>query len=167
MHTTRFRRMALAKFFVAGWVALFGAAIEHAKAQIINPVPPPPPPVFNPATPNTVPQAPERPVSPSAPSTLPGSESISPSVEGPPSTPTRSHRRTVTETTETPNAGKAHRGRYATGHHGRNWSRTVYGRGPSYRPPLDYDGPYCFWRPNWNGYWAPACFKYGLPWIIL
>ena len=32
MQTTRFGRMALARIFVAGWVAFFSLAIEHAHA---------------------------------------------------------------------------------------------------------------------------------------
>jgi hypothetical protein len=43
MQTTRFERMALARFFLAGWVVLFSLAIEHAQAQS-PPAPPPPPP---------------------------------------------------------------------------------------------------------------------------
>jgi len=77
MPTTRFARVTLAVFFVAGWVALFGAAIEPAQAQTVNPVPPPPPPVFNPSTPNTVSQPPEIPVSPSS------GTPVSPSSETP------------------------------------------------------------------------------------
>ena len=33
MHKTKFGRMALATFFVAGWVAFFSGAIEYAQAQ--------------------------------------------------------------------------------------------------------------------------------------
>ena len=82
MQTTRFERMALAMFFVAGSLAFFSLAIEHAHAQFPEPPPPQPPPTFNPSTPYTVPQSPETPVSPGLPSALPRSfEVVSPSVE--------------------------------------------------------------------------------------
>jgi hypothetical protein len=120
---TRFERMALARFFVAGWVALFSLAIEHAQAQS-PPAPPPPqpPPTFNPSTPYTVPQSPETPVSPGLPSALPGSEGVSPSVGSPPGAVARSHRRPVTAT-ETAHVAKAHGGRHSPRRHRRNWSR--------------------------------------------
>jgi hypothetical protein len=79
MQTTRFERKTLAKLLVAGWVVFFGAAIEHAQAQTVNPVPPPPPPVFNPSPPSTVPQPPEIPVPPSSGAPLsPSSETAAP-----------------------------------------------------------------------------------------
>lgn len=177
MHTTRFGWMALATFFVAGSVACFGIAIEHAQAQFVNPLPPPPPPIFNPSTPSTVPQAPETPVSPGMPSALPGSAVISPSVESPPSAVVHSHRRQVTPATGTSNVAKARAGRHGPRRYHRNWSRGSYtgaGRvsGPSYYPfgysafgpfgysPFGYDrGPYCGWRREWDGYWTPpTCF---------
>jgi len=70
--------MMLAKFFVAGYAAVFVTCvtIEHVQAQFVNPVPPPPPPVFNPSSPNTAPQMRETPVSPNAPNTLPGSGAL-------------------------------------------------------------------------------------------
>jgi hypothetical protein len=115
--------MALARFFVAGWVVLFSLAIEHAQAQS-PPAPPPPqpPPTFNPSTPYTVPQSPETPVSPGLPSAIPRSEGVSPSVGSPPGAVARSHRRPVTAT-ETSNVAKAHQGRHSPRSHRRNWSR--------------------------------------------
>ena len=120
MQTTRFERMALAKFFVAGWVAFFSAAVAHAQPLYANPPPPQPPPTFNPSTPYTVPQSPETPVSPGLPSALPRlpsalprSEGVSPSVGSPSGVVARSHRRPVTAT-ETANVPRSHH---------RNWSR--------------------------------------------
>jgi hypothetical protein len=172
MQTTRFERMALARVFVAGWVAFFGVAIEQAKAQAVNAPPPPPPPVFNPSTPYTVPQPPETPVSPGLPSALPGSEVVSPSVGSPPSAVARSHRRQVTPATGTSNVAKAHGRRHSARRYHRYRSRGSYAgagqvSGPSYYPfgplsysPFGYDlGPYCGWRREWDGYWAPpTCF---------
>ena len=162
MHMTRFERMALARFFVVGWVAFFGVAIENAQAQPVNPVPPPPAPVFNPSTPNTVPQSRETPVSPGTSSTLPKSEALSPSNGSPPRAVARSHRRSATTT---PNVAKA-RSRHSPRHHRRNLSRgsdgavgMVSSSAPDYRPPLGYEhGLLCVWRQEWDGYWAPACF---------
>jgi hypothetical protein len=122
MQTTRFERMALARFFVAGWVVLFSAAVAHAQPLYANPPPPQPPPTFNPSTPSTVPQSPETPVSPGLPSALPRSEGISPSVGSPPGTVARSHRRPVTAT-DTSNVAKTHGGRHSPRHHRRSWSR--------------------------------------------
>ena len=177
MQTTRLKRIALPKF-VAGWMVFFAVAGEPVQAQFVNPVPPPPPPVFNPSRPNTVPQSPEIPISPRTPSTLPGSDVLSPgtpsalpepdvlspSGKSPADTNTHSDRQAVTPTTVTPDAGKAHQGRQATRHHRRSLSRgtdvavgTVSAPVPSYRPPLGSDAPYCVWRPEWDGYWAPAC----------
>jgi hypothetical protein len=161
MRTTRLKRMALPAF-VAGWMVFFGVAVQHAQAQFVNPVPPPPPPVFNPSSPSTVPQSRETPVSPRTPSALPGSDVPSPSGENLPGPDIHAHRRTVTSTTATPNAGKAHSGQYATRHHRRSWGRGSDGAAgtvlsASYRLPIGYDGPYCVWRPEWDGYWAPAC----------
>jgi hypothetical protein len=95
MHTIRFERMALARFFVAACVALFGAGIviDHAHAQGTNIVPqvqrrnpapsalPPlpdrapsmPAPAINPSSPYTVPQSRETPVSPASPGSVFGS----------------------------------------------------------------------------------------------
>jgi hypothetical protein len=173
MQKTRFERLALARFFVAGWVACFGVAIEHANAQYVNPPPPPPPPTFNPATPYTVPQSPETPVSPGLPSAAPGSAVVSPSVESLPSTGARSHRRRVISTTRTASVAQA----YSTRHSGRRYHRhrsrgshTGAGHviGPSYypflslgySPPFGYDrGPYCGWQRQWDGYWVPpTCY---------
>jgi hypothetical protein len=167
MHTTRFERMALAKFFVAGWVAFFGIAIEHAQAQpgLLNPVPPPAPPVFNPSTPNALPAQRETPVSPETPSTLPGSQLNTPVDESPPSAAAPSHPRGVSSAKVTSHAAKGHRSRQAIRHHRRSWSHgshraagSVFGPAPDYHPPLDYTGPYCVWRQGWDGYWAPVCF---------
>ena len=123
MQTTRFDRMALARIFVAGWVAFFSLAIEHAQAHFPNPPPPQPPPTFNPSTPYTVPQSPETPVSPGLPSALPrSSEVVSPSGGSPPSAVARSHRRPVTAT-GTSNVAKTHESRHSPRRHRRNWSR--------------------------------------------
>jgi len=122
MQTTRLERMALARFFVAGWVAFFCVAIEHAQAQFPEPPPPQPPPTFNPSTPYTVPQSPETPVSPGLPSAVPRSEVVSPSGGSPPSAVARSHRRPVTAT-GTSNVVKSHEGRYSARPHRRNLSR--------------------------------------------
>ena len=95
MHLRRFKRMALATFFLAACVAFFGAfvTIEHARAQGTNPAPriqgtnpvrsaPPPlldrvptipPPTFNPSRPYTVPFSRETPVSPASPGSIFGS----------------------------------------------------------------------------------------------
>jgi len=153
MHTTRFKQIALATFFVAGWVALFGVAVGHAQPQGL-PLPPPPAPVFNPSSPNTVPQSPETPVSPGTgtPSAPPGV--FSPSDGSSLGAASHSHRRAVTPTAETPDAGNARGGQHTIGHHGRSRSR---GSAWSYRLPIGYDGPYCVWRRDWTGYWAPAC----------
>jgi hypothetical protein len=123
MQTTRFERMALAGIFVAGWVALFSAAVAHAQPLYANPPPPQPPPTFNPSTPYTVPQSPETPVSPGLPSALPrSSEGVSPSGGSPLGTVARSHRRPVTAT-GTSNVAKTHASRHSPRHHPRNWSR--------------------------------------------
>ena len=180
MHTTRFERMALAKVFVAGWVAFFGIATEHAQAQFVNPVPPPPPPVFNPSPPNTtVPQSPEPPVSPGTPSILPGSSEISPSVGIPPSVTPRSHRQAVTSRPATSKSAKANRARHSQRHHHLSESRGSDGaaeahwrsphveaiRCPCYFPayarwyyptPWSYR-PACVWHREWDGEWSNDC----------
>jgi hypothetical protein len=121
MQTTRFERMALAKFFVAGWVAFFSAAVAHAQPLYANP-PPQPPPTFNPSTPYTVPQSPETPVSPGLPSALPRSSGVvSPSGGSPPSAVARSHRQPVTAT-GTANAARTHESRHSARRLPRNWS---------------------------------------------
>jgi hypothetical protein len=122
MQTTRFERMVLARIFLAGWVAFFSLAIEHAQAQFPEPPPPQPPPTFNPSTPYTVPQSPETPVSPRLPSALPRSEVVSPSAGSPPSAVARSHRRPVTAT-GTSNLAKTRESRDRPRPHRRNWSR--------------------------------------------
>jgi hypothetical protein len=122
MQTTRFERMALARFFVAGWVAFFSVAVGHAQTPYPAPPPPQPPSTFNPSTPYTVPQSPETPVSPGLPSALPRSEGVSPSVGSPPAAVARSHRRPVTAT-ETSNVAKTREGRYSPRRHRGNWSR--------------------------------------------
>jgi hypothetical protein len=72
-------RTAFSMYFVAGWMALTGGALNHAQAQQQfvppppPPAPPPPPPVFNPSTPYTLPSVREAPVSPGLPSKLPNS----------------------------------------------------------------------------------------------
>jgi len=123
MQATKFERMALAKIFVAGWMAFFSAAAAHAQPLYANPPPPQPGPTFNPSTPYTVPQAPETPVSPGLPSASPGSSAVvSPSGGIPPGAVVRSHRRPVTET-ETSNVAKTHEGRLSPRPHRRGWSR--------------------------------------------
>jgi hypothetical protein len=111
---------------------------------VVNPPPPPPPPVVNPSTPNTVPNAPETPVSPGLPGNAPSSATVVPPYESGPGTGARTHHRAASEETTT-----GHRARY---HHRRF---TVYAG--SYRLPLDYVGPYCYWAPEWDGYWHPVC----------
>ena len=124
MQTTRFERMALARFFVAGWVAFSSVAIAHAQPLYTAPPPPQPPPTFNPSTPYTVPQAPETPVSPGSPSALPrSSEGVSPSGGSPPGTVARSHRRPVTPT-ETSDVAKKHESRHSPRRYPRNWSQS-------------------------------------------
>ena len=166
MQRTKFERMALATFFLTGWLIGVGGAIEHAQAQTVNPVPPPPPPVFNPIPPNTtVPQPSVAPVSPGTPSTLPGSEAVSPSEETVPSTATRSHERAVTSTPETPSVAQKRTGRHVSTRH--HWRRESYAgtavRCPCYFPPyawgdypLDY-GPACVWHREWDGRWFNHC----------
>lgn len=123
MQTTRFERMALARIFVAGWVAFFSLTIGQAQAQFPEPPPPQPGPTFNPSTPYTVPQSPETPVSPGLPSALPrSSEGVSPSGGSPPGAVVRSHRRPVTAT-GTSSVAKTHASRHSPRHHPRNWSR--------------------------------------------
>ena len=122
MQTTRFERMALARIFVAGWMALFSLAIEPAQAQFPEPPPPQPPPTFNPSTPYTVPQSPETPVSPGLPSALPRSSVVvSPSGGSPPGAVARSHRLPVTAT-RTSNLAKTQESRNNPRRHRRNWS---------------------------------------------
>jgi hypothetical protein len=128
MQTTRFERMTLARFFVAGWVVFFSAAVGHAQTPYPAPPPPQPPPTFNPSTPYTVPQSPETPVSPGLPSALPRSEGVSPSVGSPPRAVARSHRRPVTATA-TSNVAKTHGGRHSPRRHRRNWSRGNHAAG--------------------------------------
>src|SRR5580704_16796658 len=119
---TRFERMALARVFVAGWVAFFSGAVAHAQPLYANPPPPQPPPTFNPSTPYTVPQSPETPVSTGLPSALPRSSGVvSPSGGSPPSAVARSHRRPVTAT-GTANAARTHESRHSGRRHPRNWS---------------------------------------------
>ncbi len=122
MQTTRFERMALAKFFVAGWLAFFSLAIEHAQAQFPEPPPPQPPPTFNPSTPYTVPQSRETPVSPGLPSAPPRSfEVVPPSGGSPPGPVARSHRRPVTVTGAS-DVPKTHESRHSPRRLPRNWS---------------------------------------------
>lgn len=169
MPATRLERTALATFFVAGWVACFGIAIDPAQAQFVNPPPPPPPPVFNPSVPNTVPQAPEAPVSPGLPSALPGSNSnvVLPPDDTLPSTVARSHR-AATPKTAASGAATVHAGRHHAGHHRLSRSRESYATmayGPVERPY--YVSPFgwgfnspvrsCAWEQHWDGYWAPTC----------
>ena len=126
MQTSRFERMALARIFVAGWVAFFSVAIAHAQPLYTAPPPPQPPPTFNPSTPHTVPQSPETPVSPGLPSALPGSSVVvSPSGGSPPGAVARSHRRPVTAT-GTSNVAKTHTSRHSPRRHPRNWSRASH-----------------------------------------
>lgn len=163
MATTRTERMALAALLVAGSLACLSFAAGPALAQFVNPVPPPPPPVFNPASPNTVPQAPELPVAPSLPSTPPGSGSVAPLDVGPPSAPTQPAQQATTPTPAPTNAAAA-QNRPSVSHYARQPNREDYrvvgamSPRPSYHPPLDYHGPSCVWRPDWNGYWWPVCF---------
>jgi hypothetical protein len=124
MQTTRFERMALGRIFVAGWMAFFSLAIEHAQAQFPEPPPPQPGPTFNPSTPYTVPQSRETPVSPGLPSALPRSSVVvSPSGGSPPGAVGRSHRRPVTAT-GTSNVAKTHVSRHSPWRHRRNWSQS-------------------------------------------
>jgi hypothetical protein len=134
MQTTRFERMALARIFVAGWVAFFSVAIAHAQPLYTAPPPPQPPPTFNPSTPYTVPQSPETPVSPGLPSASPGSSAgVSPSGVSPPSAVARAHRQPVTAT-GTSNVAKTHQSRHSPRHHRRNWSRRSH--------TADIEGPW-------------------------
>jgi len=180
MRTTRFARMTLAIFFVAGWVTLSGAAIEPAQAQTVNPVPPPPPPVFNPSTPNTVPQSPEIPVPPSSGTPAPPSSGTpapqSPVTPAPPSsaTPvspsatTPSQQQAVPSTPVTSRAAKAHRVRYS--HHHLGESRESGGAAEAVRCPCYFPGyarlyyptpwsyrPACVWHREWDGQWFQDC----------
>jgi hypothetical protein len=120
MQTTKFGRMALARIFVAGWVAFFSAAVAHAQPLYANPPPPQPGPTFNPSAPYTVPQAPETPVSPGLPNALPRSEGVSPSGGSPPVAVAHSHPRPVAATAT---SAKMHEGRYSSRPHHRNFSR--------------------------------------------
>jgi hypothetical protein len=122
MQTTRFERRALARIFVAAWVAFFSAAVAHAQPLYANPPPPQPGPTFNPSTHYTVPQSPETPVSPGLPNALPRSEGVSPSGGSPPVAVARSHRQPVTATA-TSDVAKTHESRYSPRPHRRNWSR--------------------------------------------
>jgi hypothetical protein len=168
MPATKLERMALATYFVAGWVACFGIATGHAQPQFVNPPPPPPPPVFNPSVPNTVPQAPETPVSPGAPSALPGSNSnvILPPDDTLPSTVARSHPQTAAPKTAASGAVTGHGRRHRAKHH--RWSRGSYAtmaygpvEGFYYVSPFGwgFDSPVrnCVWLRHWDGYWAPTC----------
>jgi hypothetical protein len=70
----RFGRRAVLRYFVAGWIALIGGALNHAQAQqFVLPPPPLPPPVFNPSNPYTVPSVRETSVSPGLTSKFPDS----------------------------------------------------------------------------------------------
>jgi hypothetical protein len=121
MQATRFERMALARIFMAGWVAFFSAAAAHAQPLYANPPPPQPPPTFNPSTPYTVPQSPETPVSPGLPNALPRSEVLSPSGGSPPDAVARARPRPVTAA-GTSNLAKTHESRHSPRPHRRNWS---------------------------------------------
>jgi hypothetical protein len=186
MPTTRFARVTLAVFFVAGWVALLGAAIEPAQAQTVNPVPPPPPPVFNPSTPNTVSQPPEIPVSPSSgtpvspssetplpqvtpvppsgatpvspgnSSAVPGSEVGAPVVGSPPSATAPSQQQAVPSTPVTSKAAKARRLRYSHGHHRLSGSRENDGAAEAVQCPCYFPG-YTRWYYPTPGSYRPAC----------
>jgi hypothetical protein len=155
--------MALAALFVAGSLAGLGFAVEPAHAQFVNPVPPPPPPVFNPPAPLTVPQAPEVPVAPSLPSAPLGSGSVVP-LDSPPSLDTQPPQQATTRAPAPSNAATAQNPSPATKHDARRPHRENYrvasvgSPKPSYHLPLDYHGPSCVWRPDWNGYWWPVCF---------
>jgi hypothetical protein len=121
MQTTRFERTALARFFVAGWVAFFSVAIAHAQPIYTAPPPPQLGPTFNPSTPYTVPQSPETPVSPGRPSALPRSEVVSPWGGSPSGAVARSHRRPVTAMS-TSALAKMHESRDRPRTHHRTWS---------------------------------------------
>jgi hypothetical protein len=122
MQMTRFERMALARIFVAGWLAFFSVPIAHAQPLYAAPPPPQPGPTFNPSTPYTVPQSPEKPVSPRLPSAAPGSsEVVSPSDGSPPGAVVRSHRRPVTATA-TSSVAKTHASRHGPRRYPRDWS---------------------------------------------
>jgi hypothetical protein len=170
MRATRLGRVALAAFFVAGWVACSGIAVDPAQAQFVNPPPPPPPPVFNPSVPNTAPQAPETPVSPGTPSALPGSGSnvVLPPDENLPDIATRSHRHAVTPETSPSGAATALNGRHGARHHRLGRSRQSYTavaggpvETPYYVSPFGwgFNSPVrsCVWEQHWDGYWAPFC----------
>jgi hypothetical protein len=170
MLATKLGRMAPATFFVAGWVACFGIAIDPAQAQFVNPPPPPPPPVFNPSVPNTVPQAPPTPVSPGAPSALPGSNSnvVLPPDNTVPSTIARSPQQTATPKTAASGTATAHGRRHGAKHHRLSRSRESYAtmayapvERPYYISPFGwgFNSPVrsCVWQRDWDGYWAPAC----------
>jgi hypothetical protein len=167
MPATRTGRIALATFFMAGWVACSGLAVGPAQAQFVNPPPPPPPPTFNPSVPNTVPQPPVAPVSPSLPSALPGSGSnvVLPPDDTVPSPVARSHRRPVTPETD---VATAHAGRHGAKHHHVSRSHKSYARiasgpveTPYYVSPFGwgFNSPVrsCAWEQHWDGYWAPFC----------
>jgi hypothetical protein len=175
MPTTRFARMTLAVFFVAGWLALFGAAIEPAQAQTVNPVPPPPPPVFNPSTPYTVPQSPEIPVSPSSGTPVsPSSETPapqSPVTPVPPSSETTpSQQQAVPSTPVTSKAAKARGVRYSHRHRRLSGSRENDGAAEAIQCPCYFPGyarwyyptpwsyrPACAWHRAWDGKWFHDC----------
>jgi hypothetical protein len=159
MHTRKFARMALAKFFITGCATVFGAclAIEHAQAQFVNPVPPPPPPTFNPPSPyTTVPQAPYTPISPGAPSTLSGSSVGSHLSESPPSSPAHPHRPAVHPATMESKVASVRSGHHSDRRH--HWTPVV---GPSYFPAGSgyVLFPYsCTWQQEWDGHWEHRCF---------
>ena len=159
MHTRKFERIALAKFFMTGCATVVGAclAIELAQAQVPTLVQPPPPPTFNPPSPySTVPQAPYQSISPGTPSTLSGSSVGSRLYESPTSTATHPHRRAIHSTTTASNVARARRGHHSYRHY--QWSPVV---GPSYFPagsgyvPFTY---HCTWQREWDGYWEHRCF---------
>jgi hypothetical protein len=178
MQTTRFAPMTLAMFFVAGWVAFFGAAIEHAQAQTVNPIPPPPPPVFNPSTPYTAPQSPEIPVPPSGglpvspgnASTVPGSEGSAPSVGSPPGATAPSQQQAVPSTPVTSRSAKVNRVRHSHRHQHLSGSRASAGAAEAIQCPCYFPGyarsyyptpwsyrPACVWRREWDGEWFHDC----------
>jgi hypothetical protein len=137
------RRMPTIKAVLAAALACFVASIAQAPAQPVTAPIPTPAPIINPPAPSTVPQPPPVPVSPSLPSSGPGAAAVPPANESvAPINPGPHRRATVSYPT------------HAHHHYGRH---VGYGAVASYRPPLDYYGPYCSWSPGWDFYWHPVC----------
>jgi hypothetical protein len=163
MDAKRFRRPAITKLVIAGWLTAIVACFAPGQtyAQFVNPVPPTSP-TFNPSTPNVVSQPPERPVAPAIPNGLSG-PGASPGLNE--SAPATVIHRETSASASTKSSVSATRGshRGVTRHWKHEKSYAVRVTGPSYFPGLGiiyppYPNP-CRWLPVWDGAWRNLAYS--------